>query len=259
MPVTLAESLDLSGRIALVTGASSGLGKHFSQVLASQGAVVVAAARRRDKTAQTVELIRKAGGSAHGMDLDVTDAESVERCFAQTIETVGVPQIVVNNAGVSRTAYLADLTEEDWDAVVDTNLKGVFLVAQQAARAMIGAEKTGSIINIASILGYRVSKMLGPYVAAKSGVVNLTKSMALEWARNGIRVNAIAPGYFQTEMNEGFFETEAARAMLKMVPMKRTGELQELTIPLLLLASDAGSYMTGSSLIVDGGHVCSSL
>ena len=165
----------------------------------------------------------------------------------------------MNNSGISREGFLVDLSEEDWDAVIDTNLKGVFLVAQAAARAMIKAEKPGSIINIASVLGFRVAKMLSSYIAAKSGVVNLTKTMALEWARYGIRVNAIAPGYFLTEINEHFFKTDAAKQMLVQIPMRRIGELGELSGPLLLLASDAGSYMTGSTIEVDGGQLCSSL
>ncbi|HZW60201.1 MAG TPA: SDR family oxidoreductase, partial [Woeseiaceae bacterium] len=149
--------------------------------------------------------------------------------------------------------------EADWDAVLDTNLKGVFMAAQAAARTMIENGNGGSIVNVASILGYRISKALGAYIAAKSGVVNLTKTMALEWARFRIRVNSIAPGYFQTEINEHFLDTEVGQRMVKQVPLRRVGRIEELAGPLLLLASDAGSYMTGSNLTVDGGHLCSSL
>jgi len=246
-------------KVALITGAGSGLGRHFARTLADAGASVVLAVRRRDKLAETASMIRKAGGSAVCLDLDVTDSASVRSCFNEMLAEVGAPDIVVNNAGVARQAFLADHSEEDWDAVIDTNLKGVFLVAQAAARAMIKAEKPGSIINIASILGFRVARTLGAYIAAKSAVVNLTKTMALEWVRNGIRVNAIAPGYFMTEINEKQFEQGAGQELVKRIPMERIGDLEELSGPLLLLASDAGSFMTGSTVTVDGGQLCSSL
>jgi NAD(P)-dependent dehydrogenase (short-subunit alcohol dehydrogenase family) len=167
--------------------------------------------------------------------------------------------ILVNNAGITRQEFLADMSEEDWDAVIDTNLKGVFLVAQQAARSMIKAEKPGSIINIASILGLRVSKALGSYIAAKSAVVQTTKAMALEWAQFGIRVNAIAPGYFVTEMNQEQFDQGAAEILKKRIPLGRIGEVEELSGAILLLASSAGSFMTGSVIAVDGGQLCNSL
>ncbi len=257
--MTYADRFRLDGRVALVTGAGSGLGRQFAETLAEVGATVVLAARRRNKLEETAQSIADKGGKAICVDLDVTDSVSVRDCFAEAESSVGIADILVNNAGISREGFLADLSEEDWDAVVDTNLKGVFLVAQAAARALIKAEKPGSIINIASVLGFRVAKMLSSYIAAKSGVVNLTKTMALEWARYGIRVNAIAPGYFLTEINEHFFKTGAAKKMLVQIPMRRIGELGELSGPLLLLASDAGSYMTGSTIEVDGGQLCSSL
>jgi NAD(P)-dependent dehydrogenase (short-subunit alcohol dehydrogenase family) len=171
----------------------------------------------------------------------------------------GSPDVVVNNAGIARPGFVVDLSEEDWDAVLDTNLKGVFLVAQAGARAMIQAGKKGSIVNIASILGYRVSKALANYIAAKSGVVHLTQAMALEFVRYGIRVNAIAPGYFITEINEEQFASGAGEMLVKKIPMGRVGETEELAGPLLLLASDAGSFMTGSTITVDGGQLCGSL
>jgi len=257
--MTISDKYRLDGRIALVTGAGSGLGRGFAQTLAQAGATVVLAARRREKLEQTQAVIEAAGGRAVCLDLDVTNAESVQACFASIAAAVGPLDILVNNAGINRTGYLAELSEADWDAVLDTNLKGVFMAAQAAARTMIENGNGGSIVNVASILGYRISKALGAYIAAKSGVVNLTKTMALEWARFRIRVNSIAPGYFQTEINEHFLDTEVGQRMVKQVPLRRVGRIEELAGPLLLLASDAGSYMTGSNLTVDGGHLCSSL
>ena len=252
-------NFDLQDKIALVTGAGTGLGRQFALTLTRAGATVVLAARRESKLEETASLIAEEGGRAHCLALDVTDSTSVRQCFDAVDSRVGTADILVNNAGVSGAGFLGDLSESDWDTVLDTNLKGVFLVAQAAMRAMVKAEKGGSIVNIASILGLRAAKRLGGYMAAKSAVIHLTRSMALEWARYGIRVNAIAPGYFRTEINDDFLDTEEFKQAIKQVPMRRIGKQGELDGPLLLLASDAGSYMTGSTLTVDGGHVCSSL
>jgi len=253
------DSFRLDGKLALVTGGGSGLGRQFAHTLAEAGATVAIAARRREKLKDTAASITKAGGSALCLDLDVTEADSIQSCLARLNEQAGVADILVNNAGVARRAYANEMSEADWDAVVDTNLKGVFMVAQAVANSMLDAGKPGSLINIASVLGLRVTKGLASYVASKAGVVHLTKALALEYARAGIRVNAIAPGYFITEMNEAEFESGAADAVSQRVPMARVGELPEIGGPLLLLASDAGSYMTGSVIAVDGGHLCSSL
>ena len=251
---------NLEGKVALITGAGSGLGRQFAVTLADAGASVVLAARRREKLEETAAMIRGNGGDAICLELDVTNSLSVTNCIRETESEVGAPDILVNNAGIAKQAFLTEISEQDWDAVIDTNLKGVFMVAQAVARSMINANKPGSIINIASILGLRVSKALASYIAAKSAVVQLTKAMAIEWSGKNIRVNALAPGYFITEINQHQFADGSAEEFLKQrVPMGRVGELPEIAGPLLLLASDAGSYMTGSIVAVDGGHVCSSL
>lgn len=250
----------LDGKVALITGAGSGLGRQFAETLSDAGASVVLAARRREKLEETAELVRNKGGNAICLELDVTDSLSVTNCVRETTSEFGTPDILVNNAGIAKQAFLTDISEDDWDAVLDTNLKGVFMVAQAVVKSMINADKHGSIINIASVLGLRVSKALGSYIAAKSAVVQLTKAMAIEWSRYNIRVNALAPGYFITEMNqEQFADGSAEDFLMRRVPMSRVGDLREIAGPLLLLASDAGSYMTGSIITVDGGHVCSSL
>jgi NAD(P)-dependent dehydrogenase (short-subunit alcohol dehydrogenase family) len=257
--MTTTDRFSLDGKTTLVTGAGSGLGRHFAHVLSEAGASVVLAARRREKLEETARSIADQGGNASCIDLDVTDSASVKDCFAEIESSVGSIDILVNNAGIARQEYLLEMSEDDWDAVIDTNLKGVFQVAQKAAQAMVKAEKPGSIINIASVLGLRVSKALGSYIAAKSGVVQMTKAMALEWAQFGIRVNAIAPGYFITEMNQEQFDHGAGEILKKRVPMARIGKVEELAGPILLLASSAGSFMTGSVIAVDGGHLCNSL
>lgn len=250
----------LDGKVALITGAGSGLGRQFAETLSDAGASVVLAARRREKLEETAELVRNKGGNAICLELDVTDSLSVTNCVRETTSEFGTPDILVNNAGIAKQAFLTDISEDDWDAVLDTNLKGVFMMAQAVVKSMINADKHGSIINIASVLGLRVSKALGSYIAAKSAVVQLTKAMAIEWSRYNIRVNALAPGYFITEINqEQFADGSAEDFLMRRVPMSRVGDLREIAGPLLLLASDAGSYMTGSIIAVDGGHVCSSL
>jgi NAD(P)-dependent dehydrogenase (short-subunit alcohol dehydrogenase family) len=250
---------DVSGKVALVTGASSGLGEHFARTLAEGGAKVIAAARRVDRLEQLVSGIAGAGGRAHALALDVADAGSVTDGFARIVAEHGAPDIVVNNAGIAQTKPAIQLTEEDWRRVMGTNLDGVWRVATHAAQEMVAAGKPGSIVNIASVLGLRQGTNLLAYTTAKAGVVQLTKTLALEWARHRIRVNAIAPGYVETEINQGFFATEAGQNMVKRVPQRRIGSAADLDGALLLLASEAGAYMTGSVVVVDGGHLVNSL
>ena len=259
MSAMAANRFEVKGKVALVTGASSGLGENFARVLAAEGAIVVAAARRTDRLESLVADIAKAGGKALAITMDVSDPASVEKAIASMVSQAGAPDIVVNNAGVAQAKPSIDLTEADWRGVLDTNLDGVWRVATHSARAMIAAKKGGSIINIASVLGLRVATQLLAYATAKAAVVQMTEALALEWARHGIRVNAIAPGYIETEMNRGFFNTEAGQAVVKRVPQRRIGDPSVLDGALLLLASDASSYMTGSTVVVDGGHVINSL
>ncbi|OHC80223.1 MAG: 2-deoxy-D-gluconate 3-dehydrogenase [Rhodospirillales bacterium RIFCSPLOWO2_01_FULL_65_14] len=250
---------DLSGKVALVTGASSGLGRHFAIVLARAGAHVAACARRADKLAETVAEIESGGGRALGLGMDVTDADSIEAAFAAAEGELGPVTLLINNAGIAERSPALEVTEEQWDRVMDTNLKGAWMVAQEAARRMAKAGTGGVIVNTASILGFRVSKGITPYAISKAGVVQMTKSLALELAQHNIRVNAIAPGYIETDINRDFLKSEAAARMIKNIPQRRPGTVDDLTGALLLLASDASSYMTGAVVAVDGGHLVSSL
>lgn len=250
---------DLSGKVALVTGASSGLGRHFASVLASHGVKVALGARRVDALREVAGAIGEKGGTAAVCALDVTNAASIASAVQQIEGELGPIDILVNNSGVSVAKPVLEQSESDWDTVVDVNLKGAFLVASEVARRMHDRQRAGSIINIESILSFRQAGSIAPYAASKAGLTQLTRSMALELARFGIRVNGIAPGYFATEINRGFFDTEPGRALIKRIPQRRLGELEDLDGPLLLLASDASRYMTGATLVVDGGHVCSTL
>jgi len=241
--------LDLSGRAALVTGAGTGLGRGFARTLALAGATVTLAGRRREPLESCADQIRSAGGVAHWVQLDVSSAESVATAFGR----IGPIDVLVNNAGIAGVGGLIDLAEESWDKVLDINLKGAWLVARAAARGMMERDGPGSIINVASALGSAVQKGTGSYPAAKAALLHLTRQMALEWARYGIRVNAIAPGYFMSELSAGYLESDSGKGMLKRMPLRRAGEPGELDGALLLLASGASSYMTGSVITVDGG------
>jgi len=250
------DRFDLHGRTALVTGASAGFGRHFAKTLANAGAEVVVAARRRALLEQLVGEILATGGQATAVEMDVTDGASIAAAFASA---PGPLDVVVNNAGISIVQSPLDLDEAGWDAVVNTNLRGAWLVAQAAARALVAAKRPGRIVNIASIVGLRPIGHLAPYAAAKAGLIHLTRTLAMEWARYNIQVNAIAPGYVETDLNRDFWESPAGQRLIERIPQRRLGQLTDLDGALLLLASDAGAFMTGSVLVVDGGHTVASL
>lgn len=246
----------LDGKTVIVTGASSGLGRHFAALLAAQGAKVLLAARRREALEDACAGIVRAGGKAAALTLDVADEGSVAAAFAGLD---AAPDILVNNAGISGAAPALDIDAAAFDSVMDTNLRGAFLVARAAAAAMRAAGKGGAIVNVASILGHRVAGGVSAYAASKAGLIHLTRALALEWARFDIRVNALCPGYIETDINRDFFATEAGQALIRRIPQRRLGQPGDLDGALLLLASDAGRYITGASLAVDGGHLVSSL
>lgn len=246
---------DLTGEVALVTGASSGLGARFAQVLAANGAKVVLAARRRDR----LEALAKAiGPNAALIELDVSKPDSIGGAFETAEKAFGPVTILVNNAGVSGHGRFTEMTPEQWTHTRSVNLDGVWFLAQEAARRMMATGTEGTIINISSILGYRVSTGAAAYCVTKAAVAQMTAALALDLARHGIRVNAIAPGYIRTELTERFLDSGMADVTRKAIPQRRTGDEGDLDGPLLLLASKkASGYMTGSTIVADGGHMWS--
>ncbi|MEO8536140.1 MAG: glucose 1-dehydrogenase [Betaproteobacteria bacterium] len=251
--------LRLDGHNALITGANGSLGSHFARTLAAAGAKVAIAARRVESLRAVQQGLDAYRVRVAPVALDVTDPASVAAAFEQAESVLGPITVVVNNAGVAITKPLLDQTDDDWRRVIEVNLTGAWRVAQTAARRMVAHARGGSIVNIGSILGLRVSTQLPSYTASKGALVQLTRAMALELARHRIRVNALAPGYIETDMNRSFFVTEAGQALIKRVPQRRIGTPDELDGALLLLASDAGSYITGTVLVVDGGHLVNTL
>jgi NAD(P)-dependent dehydrogenase (short-subunit alcohol dehydrogenase family) len=247
----------LVGHTAIVTGASSGLGRHFAGVLARAGAQVALLARREVPLEDAAREIEAAGGSALALQCDVTDYASVRRAVDAAAARMGGIDILVNNAGIAISKPLLDHTETDWDRVLDTNLKGAWLMSRELAALWVGRRSGGRIVNIASLLGLRTIRHVPAYAAAKAGLIHLTHTLAAELGRHAITVNAIAPGYFATDLNREFMGSDAGRALVQRIPLGRSGEPPDLDGALLLLASDAGAYITGAVLPVDGGHAVS--
>jgi NAD(P)-dependent dehydrogenase (short-subunit alcohol dehydrogenase family) len=247
----------LAGRTALVTGASSGLGRHFADVLAREGAAVVLAARRQDRLIEAVAEIAAAGGKAAAVELDVTDGNSVRAGCAAAEAALGPIDILVNNAGIAVSKPVLEHSEADWDRVLDTNLKGAWLMSREVAARWLQLRRPGRIVNIASLAALRTMRHVPSYNAAKAGLVHLTHTLAVELARYGINVNAIAPGYVETDMNRDFLRSDSGKALISRIPLGRAGVPADLDGALLLLASDAGAYLTGAVLPVDGGHAVS--
>ena len=250
---------DLSDKTALITGASKGIGRQFSLSLAAAGATVVLTGRSIEPLQALALEINSSGGRAIAQAMDVTDPHSVENAISLIEEKAGAIDILVNNAGITSVSSSFEQSYDDWNAVLQTNVSGAWLTSIAVARRMRDKKSPCSIINIASILGIRVVANLAAYNASKAALIQLTKSLALEFAPYAIRVNAIAPGYIATEMNQSFFQGPAGKAMIRRIPQGRIGQVEDLVAPLLLLASDASSYMTGSVIAVDGGHLISAL
>jgi len=242
-------------KVILITGASSGLGKHFALTLSNAGAKVILSARRKKALDSLSKKIKSSGNECLVIPLDVSSKQSVTNLIEKSINKMGHIDVLINNAGISNPVWFKDLSEESWMNVMETNLNGAFRVAKQVSDLMTKQGRPGSIINISSILGLRVGVQQTSYAVSKAGLTQLTKMMALELARNNIRVNAIAPGYIQSEMTEDFFNTTEGKNYMKKIPQRRYGNPEDLDGAILLLASEASSFMTGSVIPVDGGHL----
>jgi 3-oxoacyl-[acyl-carrier protein] reductase len=250
-----AELFHLTGRVALVTGASSGLGVRFAEVLAGEGAAVALVARRADRLAAVKARIDEAGGRAVAIAADVLDRNAMRRAFDAAEKAFGTVTILVNNAGVAHADRAVEMPQEEWRRVIGTDLDAVFFWAQEAARRMLAAGTGGAIVNIASVLGFGVAKGTAAYAVAKAGVIQLTKALGLELAFKGIRVNAIAPGWIVTELNRDYLLSEQGTAIRREIPVGRFGEERDLDGALLLLVSDAGRFIAGTTIVVDGGQM----
>ena len=244
---------DLTGRVALVTGASGGLGRRFARTLAKPGAAIPVCSRRVNRLEEVAREIAAAGGRTIPAALDVTEPGSIPAALERAAAELGPVTILVNNAGVAASRPLLEQSDAEWASVIETNLTGAMRVARATAQHMRQHGRGGVIINVASILGLRAAAQVAAYSASKAALINLTQSMALEFVRYGIRVNALAPGYIETDLNRDFLKSPAGQPLLKRIPLHRFGEPSDLDGALLLLASDAGRYMTGSVVVVDGG------
>ena len=251
----MSDLFDVSREIILVTGASQGLGRQFARVLAAHGAAVVLAARQTAKLKVLEEEIKAKGGRAAAVALDVTDTASISRALDAAEKALGPVTVLINNAGIAIEKLAVEQTEADWDAVIGANLKGAYFLATEVARRMIARRQEGNIVNIASVLGLGVIKSVSPYTISKAGLIQATRAMALELAANRIRVNALAPGYIDTEMNHDFWATPAGEKLTKRIPQRRVGAESDLDGAIMLLASSASRYMTGSVVTVDGGFL----
>jgi NAD(P)-dependent dehydrogenase (short-subunit alcohol dehydrogenase family) len=252
-------SFDITGQVVLVTGASSGIGLHFAEVLAASGAKVAAAARRTERLTELARDIESRGGTCLPVGCDVTDRESIIAAIATAEERLGPLSVLVNNAGVVVSKPLFEHTEADWDYVIDTNLKGAWLAAREFAHHLVETKRPGRVINISSILASRTIGRVPSYCAAKAGLTHLTQVMAMELARYGILVNALAPGYVETDFNREYFKSEAGKALIGRIPLRRLGQATDLDGALLFLASPASAYVTGAVIAVDGGHAVAAI
>jgi NAD(P)-dependent dehydrogenase (short-subunit alcohol dehydrogenase family) len=246
---------DVSQEVILVTGASQGLGRQFARLLSARGAAVVLAARQTAKLKSLEEELRGKGGRAAAVEMDITDMASISRALDSAEAALGPISVLINNAGIAVEKLAVDQTEADFDAVINANLKGAYFTATEVARRMIARRQEGNIVNIASVLGFGVMKFVSPYMISKAGLVQATKAMALELAANRIRVNALAPGYIDTDMNHDFWSTPSGEKLVKRIPQRRVGAESDLDGAILLLASNASRYMTGSVVTVDGGFL----
>lgn len=252
MSLAAAKLFDMSNDTVLITGGGTGLGKRFAKILGEAGATVILTGRRIQKLEEAAQAVVGNGGSAYCVQMDVGDAEDVVRAV-NDCEGISPLTVLVNNAGVSSASMLLELDEAGWDSVMNTNLKGSWLVAREVARAMEQRNNGGAIVNIASVLSSSVQKGTGAYGPSKAGLLQLTRLMAVEWSRYKIRVNAIAPGYYYTDIASSYLESDAGKELLRRIPARRLGDPSELDAAILLLASRGSSYMTGSVLTVDGG------
>lgn len=245
----------LDKKIALITGASSGLGHHFAKTLVREGAIVCIIARRKSLLNNLVKEIKSCGGEALAITADITSYREIKQALKVLENKIGAPHILINNAGVAGAGLSLNTSEKEWDRVINTNLKGTWAVAQEVARKMADANINGTIINIASVLAFGVAPGVAPYAISKAGIVHMTKALALEWARYGIRVNALAPGYISTDLNKKWLKSKDGKKMIKALPQRRCGVPRDLDGPLLLLASNKSSYMTGVTIPIDGGYL----